>query len=203
MNGSVFLSKYNDLQLTLLSCPQYGAGLPCAVVANAGNADMKGVELEVIAHPGDGWTIDASASTLNFKYTYLDPAAGGPGRPTGPQYGMRPAYVPKLKGSIGIQYEFDLASGASITPRLDASYQGEMYASGSNAETNRIGSYALANARLTWRSAMKDWEASAEITNLDNKYYFLTRFDQYTTTGVTDGQPGRPREFALTVKRKF
>jgi hypothetical protein len=24
-----------------------------------------------------------------------------------------------------------------------------------------------------------------------------------TTTGVTDGQPGRPREYAVTVRRKF
>ena len=28
VNGSVFFSKYNDLQLTLASCPQFGAGLP-------------------------------------------------------------------------------------------------------------------------------------------------------------------------------
>jgi hypothetical protein len=26
------------------------------------------------------------------------------------------------------------------------------------------------------------------VTNLTDQYYFLTRFDQYTLTGVTDGQ---------------
>jgi iron complex outermembrane receptor protein len=61
----------------------------------------------------------------------------------------------------------------------------------------------VANARLIWRNADADWETSLEATNITDKYYFVTRFDQFTTTGVTDGQPGRPREFALTVKKKF
>ncbi len=114
-----------------------------------------------------------------------------------------PAYVPKTKWSAGIQYEIPLGDYGSLTPRFDASYQGELFTNGANAETNRIGAYTLGNARLTWRSAKEDWESSIEVTNLADKYYFLTRFDQYTLTGVTDGQPGRPREWALTVKRKF
>ena len=40
--------------------------------------------------------------------------------------------------------------------------------------------------------ATADWEASFEVTNLTDEYYFLTRFDQFTLTGMTDGQPGRP-----------
>jgi iron complex outermembrane receptor protein len=203
LNASTFFSKYSDLQLTLSSCPQYGVGLPCAVVANAGDAEMKGAELEVLMRPADRLSIDASASYLDFKYTRINPAAGGPGRPTGPQFGMRPAYVPKTKWSAGIQYEIPLGDYGSLTPRFDASYQGELFTNGANAETNRIGAYTLSNARLTWRSAKEDWESSIEVTNLADKYYFLTRFDQYTLTGVTDGQPGRPREWALTVKRKF
>jgi iron complex outermembrane receptor protein len=203
VNASAFFSDYTDLQLTLLSCPQYGAGLPCAVVANAGNAEVKGVELEVVAKPVDGLSIDGSFSVLDFKYTFVDPQAGGPTRPTGPQYGMRPAYVPKIKWSLGAQYTFDLASGATLTPRADVSFQGELFTNGFNAPTNRINPYGVGNVRLTWRSADEDWEASAEVTNVTDKYYYLTRFDQFTLTGITDGQPGRPREFALTVKRKF
>jgi iron complex outermembrane receptor protein len=203
VNASAFFSDYTDLQLTLLSCPQYGAGLPCAVVANAGNAEVKGVELEVVANPVDGLSIDGSFSVLDFKYTFVDPQAGGPTRPTGPQYGMRPAYVPKIKWSLGAQYTFNMAGGATLTPRADVSFQGELFTNGFNASTNRISPYGVGNVRLTWRSADEDWEASAEVTNVTDKYYYLTRFDQFTLTGITDGQPGRPREFALTVKRKF
>jgi iron complex outermembrane recepter protein len=203
VNGSVFFSDYTDLQLTLLACPQFGAAPACAVVANAGNAEMKGAELEVVAKPTDGLSIDLSASLLKFKYTFIDPQAGGPTRPTGPQFGMRPGYVPKVKWSLGAQYEFNLANGSSITPRADVSFQGELFTNGFNALTNRINPYGVGNARVTWRAADKNWEASAEVTNITDKYYYVTRFDQFISSGVTDGQPGRPREYALTIKRKF
>ena len=203
VNGSVFFSKYTDLQLTLASCPQFGVAPACAVVANAGNAEMRGVELEGTLRPTRAWSMDVSASYLKFKYTIINPAAGGPTRLTGPQFGMYPAYVPKLKFSLGTQYEFSLASGSSLTARADVSWQGELWSNGTNATTNRIAPYGVGNARLIWRSGEGDWETAIEATNLTNKYYFLTRFDQFTGAGVTDGQPGRPREYALTVKKKF
>ena len=203
VNASVFFSNYTDLQLTLSACPQYGVGLPCAVVANAGDAHIKGAELETEIHPIDRLTIDGSISYLKFDYTSINPAAGGPARPTGPQFGMVPAYTPTRKWSVGIQYEIPLGALGTLTPRADASYQGDLYTNGANAATNRIAAYTLANVRLTWRTSAGSWESSFEVTNLTDKYYYLTRFDQYTITGLSTGQPGLPREWALTVKRKF
>ena len=201
VNASVFFSDYTDMLLTLSSCPQYGVGLPCAVVANAGDAEIKGAELETEIHPIEHLSIDGSISYLSFKYTSINPAAGGPTRPTGPQFGMRPAYTPTRKWSVGVQYEIPLGTLGTLTPRVDASYQGDLYTNGANAATNRIGSYTLANARMTWRNSEGSWESSFEVTNLTDQYYYLTRFDQFTLTGLSDGQPGRPREWALTVKR--
>ena len=203
VNGSVFFSKYDDLHLTLASCPQFGAAPACAVVANAGNAEMRGLELEGTLRPTRAWSMDVSASYLKFKYTFINPAAGGPTRLTGPQFGMYPAYVPKTKFSLGTQYEFSLASGSTLTARADMSWQGELWANGTNAATNRISPYGIGNARLIWRNGEGDWETSVEATNITNKYYFLTRFDQFAGSGVTDGQPGKPREYALTIKKRF
>lgn len=203
LNASVFFSDYTDLQLTLSSCPQFGVGLPCAVVANAGDAEIKGAELEVLVRPIDKLSIDASYSYLDFKYTYINPNAGGPTRPTGPQFGMVPAYMPETKWSVGIQYELELGTLGSLTPRIDVSHQGDLFTNGANAATNFIEDYTLASARLTWRTGDGDWETSLEVTNLTDEYYYLTRFDQFNLTGVSDGQPGRPREWAMTVKRKF
>jgi iron complex outermembrane receptor protein len=203
LNASVFFSDYTDLQLTLSSCPQFGPAPACAVVANAGDAEIKGVELEALVRPIDNLSIDASFSYLDFKYTYINPNAGGPTRPTGPQFGMVPAYMPETKWSVGVQYEIELGSLGSLTPRIDVSYQDDLFTNGANAPTNFIENYTLASARLTWRTGDGDWESSLEVTNLTDEYYYLTRFDQFNLTGVSDGQPGRPREWAMTVKRKF
>jgi iron complex outermembrane receptor protein len=112
-------------------------------------------------------------------------------------------FMPKDKTSVGAQYEFALGSGGTLTPRVDGSFQSEIYTNGNNQLTNRIGGYTLFNARLTWKNAEGDLEASLEGTNLGDKYYFQSRADQYTGAGHTDGAPGRPREFALTIKKKF
>ena len=52
LNGAVFFTEYEDIQLTLNQCevPTFidpdGIAAPCAKPANVGNADIKGLELE-------------------------------------------------------------------------------------------------------------------------------------------------------------
>ncbi|PZN33144.1 MAG: TonB-dependent receptor [Proteobacteria bacterium] len=193
LNSALFYSDYTDLQLGLQLCP----GAPCGVIANAGDATIKGVELEAVLRPVAGLSIDASFSYLDFEYDRLSPQV------TAYELSYIAPYMPERKWSVGAQYEFILGDLGTLTPRVDVSYQGEMYTNGNNQPTNFIEDYTLLNARLTWRSSAGDWEASLEGTNLTDKYYFLTRTDQFSGAGHTDGQPGRPREWAVTLKRNF
>jgi iron complex outermembrane recepter protein len=203
VNAAVFYGEYSDLQLSLQTCPQFGGPGPCGAWANAGDAEIKGVELETEVHPIEGLAIDASFSYIDFEYQFINPAVGGPTRPTGIQLGMRPPYMPERKYSLGAQYEIQLGEIGTLTPRVDVSYQGDLFSNGNNLPTNYIESYTLANARLTWRNTDQNWEAALEVTNIADEYYYVSRTDQFTAAGHTDGQPGRPREWAITVKRKF
>src|SRR5262249_1098017 len=49
VNAAAFYNDFTDAQLTLLSCPQFGGPGPCALPQNAGDAKLKGVEVEVFA----------------------------------------------------------------------------------------------------------------------------------------------------------
>ena len=196
LNVAAFFNNYNDIQLTLLACPT----APCAKPFNAGTAHVKGLEAETEIHPVGGLSIDGSVSYLDFKYTKLDPGVSGP---TGVQIGMVTPYTPKWKWSAGIQYEIPMASG-SLTPRLDAAYQSNVYTNAVNGPANEISSYTVANGRVTWKSGNGDWQTSLEVTNLFDKYYKLTVFDLSSIgAGFTNAQPGQPREWAVTVKRTF
>jgi iron complex outermembrane receptor protein len=105
---------------------------------------------------------------------------------------------------LGIQYDLDLGSAGSLTPRFDAAYQSTIYTTSANRASNRIDSYTVANARLTWRNASEDLDVSLEVTNLFDKYYLLTVYDQTVGgQGYATGQPGRPREWAVSLKKKF
>ncbi|MFC4254197.1 TonB-dependent receptor [Altererythrobacter xixiisoli] len=202
LNGAAFFSDYKDIQLSLNSCPQFGGPGPCALPANAGDAHIKGFELETTIDPFDsGLLIDASVSYLDFQYQEINPGAGGP---TGVQLSMISPYTAEWKWAIGVQYEVDLGNSGSLTPRFDANYQSDTFSNAVNGPNNLIDGYTLANARLTWRNADEDLSVSLEVTNLFKEYYFLTNFDLTGAGGgIVTGQPGRPREWALSVRKNF
>jgi iron complex outermembrane receptor protein len=72
-----------------------------------------------------------------------------------------------------------------------------------NAATNRIDSYTLVNARLTWRSPEETWQTALEVTNVTDKVYYNSIFDQINTEGDTTAQVAMPRAWAVTVRRSF
>jgi iron complex outermembrane receptor protein len=196
LNLAAFYSTLKDVQFTLLTCPQISTFPTCGVTANAGDAEVKGVEAELTAEPVDGLLIDASASYLDFGYTRVNPSAGTQ---------IVRAYSPDWKWSIGAQYDFDLGDMGTLTPRIDASYTAEVYSSGTPRRTARIAPYTIGNARLTWRSEDRDWEAALEVTNFTDKVYYVSNADLsfIPVIGFSWNAPGRPREWALTVKRNF
>jgi len=204
LNVAAFHAEYDDIQLTLSTCPQFGGPGPCALVTNAGDGTIQGIEVETTIRPVEGLSIDGSLSYLDFKYDTINPQAGGPLLPNGPQLTDRPPYVPEWKWSFGVQYEIPLGNGDTITPRFDAAYQGDIYANAANRASNLIEDYVLANARLTYRTEDRGLEVALEVTNLFDQYYFLTNRDQTLGTGaISSSQPGRPREWAVSVKKRF
>lgn len=197
LNLSAFFNDYTDMQIAVLSCPQFGGPGPCALPVNAGDAEVKGVELEGTAHVTDNFTIDGSLSYINFKYTKLLPA-------TGLSLSDKQPMLPEWKWSLGAQYVFDLGASGTLTPRVDVAFQDQVQAGAVATALNIIPSYTTANARLSWKNKAKDLEASLEVTNLTDEYYYLTKFDLTGAgAGFVKGQPARPREVALTVNKKF
>jgi iron complex outermembrane recepter protein len=199
-NAAIFQNDYQDIQLPATVClwAPLGQQSPCASQNNVGDADVMGAEAEIEWHIGDKLEIDASLSYLDFEYSRIDPGA------TNVTLSMVAPYTPESKASLGIQYEFSLSGGGTFTPRLDATYTDSVYASAVNAPTNFIDGYEVYNARATWRSASEDWEVALEATNLADKYYYVTLFDLWDNgAGYIHGQPSRPREYAMTVKRSF
>ena len=214
-NAAAYLSKYQGIQLSLGNCTAItgaGFGAPCALPVNAGDADIKGIEIESTFQPIPGMTIDGSFSFIDFDYkrfgTYTagtsTVSVGGPTNRAGPQFGDYAPYTPKTKWSLGAQYRFGLGSAGSLTPRVDAASQSTVYAVAANRPSNEIDGYTVANARLTWRNADGDLDVSFEVTNLTDKYYLLTIFDQTSGgQGFSNGQPGRPREWAVSFTKTF
>lgn len=201
LNIAGFINSYKSVQLALRDCTAYGGG-PCGVVANAGDATFRGIEAELQAEPVDGLSIDGSASYLeaDWKKGSLSPALG-----TSVLEIDRATSAPKWKFSGGIQYKAELGDAGSLTPRFDIAYTGRRF--GGRAVLNtpyNFDNYTIANARLTWRNVNEDLEVALEVQNLFDEYYYPSRFDAiYQFTGTVYNNVGRPREWAVTVKKRF
>jgi iron complex outermembrane receptor protein len=204
LNGSVFQMDYEGYQGTPTTClgpddqplPIDGGGVPglCGQYLNIGDARVRGFELETTLRPVPGLSIDGAMSLTDFEFTSINYPT------TAIVVGANRPGIGEWKWSLGAQYEADLGGNwGSLTPRVDISYT-PGYCGNFTCDPNvTVESYTLVNARLTWRSADEDWSVALEATNLFDKFYYLNKF----ATFYVNGQPGRPREVAVTVRRNF
>lgn len=200
VNVAAFYNDYKKIQLPLADCTAFGGG-PCGVRQNAGDATFKGIEVEINARPLPGLDFDGSLSYLDTKWKAgsLNPAVGA-------SINLNdPVATPKWKWSVGMQYKADLGTAGSITPRIDVANTGSRFGGRTIGATPfYFDAYALANARLTWRNQDDDLSVSLEAQNIFDRYYLTSRFDAvYAFSGTAYSNVGRPREFAVSVKKKF
>ncbi|TIX49273.1 TonB-dependent receptor [Alteraurantiacibacter aquimixticola] len=201
-NLSAFLNKFTDIQTGVNICPTGvpGTETPSACRVNAGDADIRGFELELQAEPVDGLMLDASLSYIDLKYKTVSPLS---------QTQIDdPGTAPPWKASFGAQYRIDLDSAGTLTPRFDVFYQDDQFTGpltlGGVRMLNFLPSFTTVNARLTWRNEADDLAVSLEVTNLTDEYYLLSSFDlRGAGTGYRKVLPARPREWALTVRKDF
>lgn len=191
-NVAGFVNDYKDIILNVLACPI----APCFQPNNAGTAKVQGLEAELSVYPTDRLSFDLSGSYLDFQYKRTDPA-------TFIALNMVTPFTPKWKGAAGIQYDILDGDAGLLTLRADGSYQSHVFTEALNGPTNRIEGYFLATARLAWKSKDRNWGLALEVTNLGNRYYENTRFDQAQQSGLTSVSPGAPRQWALTLTRNF
>jgi iron complex outermembrane receptor protein len=160
-------------------------------------ANVRGLELELTATPIDALTINASAGYNRFRAEEKDP--------TKQEYRHPDALIqPELNASAGVQYEISLGSAGTLTPRLDWFYTSKMsYGPATSAPEPEdiIPAYSLYNARLQYDSPDRDWSAALVVTNLTDKFYYYNYFE--TVPNGRTGTPGRPREWAFTIRKNF
>jgi iron complex outermembrane receptor protein len=204
LNGSVFYMDYKGYQGIPNVCvgtdgqplPADQGGTPglCGQYLNLADATVQGFELEALLRPVDGLSIDATLSMVDFEF-------GAPRYQTNDvrEGSSRPG-IGKWKWSIGAQYAIPIGIIGTLTPRVDVSHTPGYCGNFACDPIAKVDSYTITNARVTFDTANKDWAISLEATNLTDEYYFINKF---LNVWYATGQPGRPREYALTVRRRF
>ena len=193
--ADVYFIRWNNIQVQ-----QTTADGAFVYQGNAGAAKVKGVELELVAHPFEYLTASLSGS---WQEAYLSDGA------TAAQYALNPTLgrtgdaipsVPRTQANFGLNYTRPIANDWQGVAAADITYRGaENSYFASNAFNLPLSSYSLVGLRL---GLIKDlWNVTAFARNLTDKRAQVSAInssqDPHALLTV------QPRTIGLSVTRKF
>ncbi len=204
-NGAFFEEKWKNFQFSFLGSNSL------TIIANAGQAQIKGVESELEFAVTDGFTVSGGFSLLDAKLTqeYCDDpvACLTPGYEQYAPAGTRLPVTPKLKADITGRYSFPVGS---FKANLQAS---AVYVGARSADLRVVAAQALGEEPAY---AIADLSAGLERNGLTYELYVNNAFDKravldrYAECDVAScGQiavydvPNQPRTIGLKFGQKF
>lgn len=198
LNAALFYQDVSDKQgITYDS----NAAAPVSRLISLGDADIYGVELELLAVPTDNLELSLGIGWLDSEISadsgYVITSSDGVERSLdGSELGS-----PDLMVNGVVSYNIPLNDGAVVTLQTDFSYHSEGVGAGGN-EYNYSEAKTLVNARVFWVSASEKWEVQAYVKNVFETEYIDN------TYGIADldfvyGNMGMPRWAGIKVGMNF
>jgi iron complex outermembrane receptor protein len=195
LNAAVFTTKYAGIQLNF----QQGVS---PTIQNAGDARIKGFEVELTAAPADGFLINASVGFTDSKYTSVLPGAQVAANPF--QAGVFPGAdlpkTPKWKFNISPRYELAVGEG-KVVLLADYTRTSSLWNDTERAFLLQRPSTDMLNGSITYKSG-KSWDVTAGMTNITDERYLVTGQAQIAG-GQFYGTYSRPREWYLKLGLDF
>ena len=220
-NAAVFYTDYTGIQLNI----QQGIS---PVYTNAGNAKIKGAELDLQAVVGGGLALNFSGSYIDAYYTYVNPSANLPQEilPDGtnicpstavnPSMGNSPVCqivagnqldaklpkTPKYKMTFYPEYTLVLGNQAALRAVVDFTYTAEMFNDSLNTPQLRRPATRTLDASVHYLSPDERYDVALGGTNITNDR-FITTGSPNIGAGEVGGTYNEPAEWYLQVTAKF
>ena len=213
LNLAAFYYDLSDLQVQIF------VGPAVTEIANAADAEVKGVEMEFRFYPSDNLELTGALTWLDAQYTSFeaDPVSGpflkdldipSPfggrlfqsatlgGSYTGNTLNSSPEWTFNLAG----KYTLNLADMGSAYVWLGYVWQDDVFFRIDNDPRLRQDAYGLLNARTGYVSANENWEIALWGRNLTDEEYYraLGEF----TAGIA-GRPGVPVTYGVEFSLAF
>ncbi len=211
-NAAVYYTDYTGIQLNI----QQGIS---PVYTNAGNAKIKGAELELQWLVGGGLQLNASADYIDAYYTYVNPNANIPQYanpdgstvcPAGPPIcsqtwaGMTPLdaklpKTPKYKFSLYPQYDLGLPNTAILRFLAQFTYSADMFNDSLNTPQLHRPATRNLDASIHYIAANSLYDFALGGTNLTNDRYVTAGSPNYGA-GEVGGYYNPPRMWYLSLR---
>ncbi len=210
--GAGFFMDYQDLQQNVFGLG--GGFLPR--ILNSGEAEIKGIELEVEATLGEHWRFNFAGTWLDAEFTELrtadniQPELGVVDPTTGLNVrdlsGNPLPRAPELQINTGIEYETNLSNFLILSVGVDYSWRDDATFTIYNRDTSSQDSYGLLNAFINLQTTDGRWDITAFGQNLEDERYVLNRSE--TAAGLapvadTRSSFGAPRMYGISVEYRI
>jgi iron complex outermembrane recepter protein len=187
VNTAIFYTKYTGIQLQV----QQGAS---PVSQNAGDATIKGLELEMQALVGGGFSFSFAGGYLDAKYTFINPDTL-----ISPDADL--PKTPKYKLTFGPSYEFMLPNGGGMRLAADYTRTAELFNDSLNTPELRRPATNSLGASIHYLAPSDAYEIILGGTNLTNDRWLSTGSINLAA-GEKVGTYNPPSQWYLTARVK-
>ena len=191
INTAAFFTDYTDVQVTLF---ETGGG---PLTQNAGEAELKGVELELTALFTEQFLVSLAAGYVDAEYTKINTPTTEITQPIGESLPNTPEFTFHLGGEYGIP----MAIG-TFTLRADYFYSDEVENDAQNSPFLYQDSYDMLNASITYSDNSESWDVVVFGDNLTDER-IITSGDSNFGLGFHEANYNRPREYGVILRYRF
>ena len=193
INADVYDAEYSQIQIIV----RQGVGAnntPLQFAENAGDARIRGAELEAQALVTDHLTLSVSGGITHPRYTKLQPGSTT-------QLTDHFVFSPRTNYSLAADYRAPTDWG-QVNAHVDYGWRSQIYFSQTPVAVQPA--FGLLNAQLSFQLAsMPGLELGIWGRNLGAKKYFTDILALLTPHGAAAGWPGDPRTYGVSVSYRF
>jgi iron complex outermembrane receptor protein len=196
LSGALFHTLHEDIQRTIPTVSSNGVGLG-VVVLNAGEAVLRGGELELSARLAPGLELHSSLGVLHGRYTEFD----NPRDPEAADADLQ--YAPPYSLSVGLSYEHLLAGGGSLRLQTDWSHIAAYAIDAANSRPLLQGKHGELSAQLIWTWNDELTEVALWGNNLLDRRYLTSGINFGDSFGSALRYYSDPRTYGAEIRRRF
>lgn len=189
-NAAAFFYDYSDVQ----TFTQVDTGdLSVLKLSNVDEADIFGLEADLLWQPIDGLLLQANAGYLDTELGEFEAPGGGT-----VDKGNELPNAPEWSYNLVARYDWPVGDSGTLSVQADYTYTDDAFREAVNIPFLATENYNVWGARLAFRSADERYELALWGKNLGDEEYRLHAFDN----GIGNGGStyGSPRTWGVTLK---
>lgn len=206
VNGAAFYYDYRDVQGYITAFSEVTQTV-LSRLANQGDAEHEGVELDVVWQPNRQLLLQAAAAWLSARIVDSDRMAASWLGTLVPIEGFDRGAAPEFSYSLLGRYEIPLDT-LRLSLQADYSWRGDREGSSGlplsiieRTLYDQLDAYGLLGARVTLADAGGRWEAAAFGRNLTDERYWANVTNDDIASWIA--LPGEPRSFGVQFRYRW